>query len=65
MTTNARHTPPPAAIPASTAMLDGDSSKANKQIKEYKQYFKRFSIIYHCSRIFSISFYSIDDNILF
>lgn len=39
MTTNARHTPPPAAIPASIATLDGDSSGANKQIKEYKQYF--------------------------
>lgn len=39
MTTNARHTPPPAAIPASIAVLDGDSSGANKQIKEYEHYF--------------------------
>lgn len=34
MTTNARHTPPPAVIPASIATLDGDSSGANEQIKE-------------------------------
>lgn len=39
MTTIARHTPPPAAIPASIAVLDGDSSGANKQIKEYKHIF--------------------------
>lgn len=29
MTTNARHTPPPAAIPANIAVLVGDSSGAN------------------------------------
>lgn len=39
MTTNARHTPPPAAIPASIAISDGDSSGANKQNKEYKHFF--------------------------
>lgn len=29
MTTNARHTPPPAAIPANIAVLGEDSSGAN------------------------------------
>lgn len=44
MTTNARHTPPPAAIPASIAVLFGDSSGANKQIKEYKHYFYKTDV---------------------
>lgn len=39
MTTNARHTPLPTAIPVSIAILDGDSSGANKQNKEFKYYF--------------------------
>lgn len=34
ITTNARHSPLPAAIPASIAILDGDSSGANKQINK-------------------------------
>lgn len=39
MTTIARNTPPPAANPASIAVLDGDSPGANIQIKEYEYIF--------------------------
>lgn len=54
MTTNARHTPTPAAIPASIAILDGDSSGANKQIKEYTHYFYKTNFqVFIIVRVFS------------
>lgn len=58
MTTNARHTPPTAAIPASIAVLDGDSSGANKQIKEYKHFFHKtdFQLYIIVCVFFQISF---------